>query len=61
MNGLRVRHLLRTREERTGRIKLERIEASLVSGELVGASHAPRVPFLTAFCEHLGTIRTRKS
>jgi integrase len=61
VNGFRVRHSLRTREERIARLKLKKIEGDLVSGELVGASHTPLVPFLTAFCEHLSTIRTRKS
>ena len=61
VNGLRVRHSLRTREERIARLKLKKIEGDVVSGELVGASHTPLVPFLTAFCEHVCTIRTRKS
>ena len=41
--------------------RTQKIEGDLVSGELVGASHTPLVPLLTAFCEHLSTIRTRKS
>jgi len=61
VNGLRVRRSLGTREERVARLKLKKIEGDLVSGELVGASHTPLVPFLTAVCEHLSTIRTRKS
>jgi hypothetical protein len=40
VNGLRVRHSLRTREERIARLKLKKIEGDLVSGELVGASHS---------------------
>jgi hypothetical protein len=61
VNGLRVRHSLRTREERIARLKLKKLEGDLVTDELVQASHTPLVPFLTAFCEHLSTIRTRKS
>ncbi|MBP7745507.1 MAG: tyrosine-type recombinase/integrase [Phycisphaerae bacterium] len=61
VNGLRVRHSLRTRDERIARLRLKKLEGDLVTGDLVQASRTPLVPFLTAFCEHLSTIRTRKS
>ena len=61
LNGKRVRHSLWTRDERVARRKLKKLEGELVSGELELASKTPLVPFLAAFCEHLETIRTRKS
>lgn len=60
-NGKRIRHSLKTTDERIATKKLRKLEGELVTGELESRSHTPIVPFLEAFTSHLAAGRTRKS
>ncbi|UCC31453.1 MAG: hypothetical protein JSU86_04085, partial [Phycisphaerales bacterium] len=60
-DGKRVRHSLRTRDERVARRKLKKLEGDLVTGELERKTTTPLGPFLEQFCAQLETVRTRKS
>ena len=57
----RVRHSLRTTDERIARKKLRRIELELLAGELEPRTATPIVPFLEAFCTYLTTVRSDKA
>jgi integrase len=59
--GKRLRHSLRTTDERAALKKLKKLEGELVTGELESKSLTPIVPFLEEFTGHLATARTRKS
>ncbi len=60
-DGKRIRHSLRTRDERVARRKLKKLEGDLVTGELERKTNTPLCPFLEQFCAQLATVRTRKS
>lgn len=59
--GKRLRHSLRTTDERAALKKLKKLEGELVTGELESKSLTPIVQFLEEFAGHLATARTRKS
>ncbi len=59
--GKRLRHSLRTTDERAALKKLKKLEGELVTGELESKSLTPIVQFLEEFTGHLATARTRKS
>ena len=60
-NGKRLRHSLRTTDERAALKKLKKLEGELVTGELESRSLTLIVPLLEEFTGHLATTRTRKS
>ncbi|HUN81052.1 MAG TPA: hypothetical protein VMV81_06020, partial [Phycisphaerae bacterium] len=59
--GKRIRHSLRTTDERAALKKLKKLEGELVTGELESKSLTPIAPFLEEFTGQLATSRTRKS
>ena len=60
-DGKRIRHSLRTRDERVARRKLKKLEGELVTGELERKTTTPLCPLLEQFCAQLATVRTGKS
>ena len=58
LNDKRVRHSLRTKQERIAQKKLKKIELDLLMGELDPKTVTPLKPFLEAFSIYLATVRS---
>ncbi len=59
--GKRIRHSLKTTDQRLAMKKLRKLEGEMVTGQLESKTTTPVAEFLEQFASHLASTRTRKS